>query len=239
MCLWKSPTRRPGADQLDGDGADRPRKASVAKCLRSSPFRGCLSCTPRAALTDALLNLWRSRVRESRRFGSVGAKAEWLSHPTITSVGRMCSWPLLQAPDTVCGVHSAVELTGSGRVLGHFSDTSPCLCSFCVRPAPERRPSACRHRQGVNGHSKFPHLRSSKTPPPLVEDSDETNAGGRCGQAVCGLSKSLWARVRVHSDGGVHGPLIAQVPAIVGLTTPDFSLSFNRYESPRMLMVVA
>ena len=91
----------------------------------------------------------------------------------------------------------------------------------------------------VNGHSKFPHLRSSKTPPPLVEDSDETNAGGRCGQAVCGLSKSLWARVRVHSDGGVHGPLIAHVPAIVGLTTPDFSLSFNRYESPRMLMVVA
>ena len=93
--------------------------------------------------------------------------------------------------------------------------------------------------QDVNGHSKFPHLRSSKTPPPLVEDSDETNAGGRCGQAVCGLSKSLWARVRVHSDGGVHGPLIAHVPAIVGLTTPDFSLSFNRYESPRMLMVVA
>ena len=36
-------------------------------------------------------------------------------------VGRMCSWPLLQAPDTVCGVHSAVELTGrlgSGAAAG-------------------------------------------------------------------------------------------------------------------------
>ena len=32
----------------------------------------------------------------------------------------MCSWPLLQAPDTVCGVHSAVELTGSGRVPGQW-----------------------------------------------------------------------------------------------------------------------
>jgi hypothetical protein len=50
----------------------------------------------------------------------------------------MCLWPMLQAPDTVSEVHSAVELTGSGLVLGHFSDTSPCLCSFCVRPAPER-----------------------------------------------------------------------------------------------------
>ena len=33
---------------------------------------------------------------------------------------------LLLAPGTVCGIHSAVELTGSGRVLGYFSDTSPC-----------------------------------------------------------------------------------------------------------------
>ena len=91
----------------------------------------------------------------------------------------------------------------------------------------------------VNGHSKFPHLRSSKISPPLVDDNDETSAGGRCGQAVCGLSKSLWARLRVHSDGSVHGPPIAHVPAVVGLTTPDFSLSFSRYESPRMLIVVA
>ena len=62
---------------------------------------------------------------------------------------------------------------------------------------------------------------------------------GRCGQAVCGLSKSLWARLRVHNDGSVHGPPIAHVSAVVGLTTPDFSLSFSRYESPRMLIVVA
>jgi hypothetical protein len=30
---------------------------------------------------------------------------------------------MLQAPDTVSGVHMAVELTGSGLVLGHFSDS--------------------------------------------------------------------------------------------------------------------
>ena len=29
-----------------------------------------------------LFNLGRSRVRESRSLGSVGAKAEWLSYPT-------------------------------------------------------------------------------------------------------------------------------------------------------------
>ena len=75
--------------------------------------------------------------------------------------------------------------------------------------------------------------------PPLVDHNDETSAGGRCGQAVCGLSKSLWARLRVHNDGSVDGPPIAHVPAVVGLTTPDFSLSFSRYESPRMLIVVA
>ena len=60
--------------------------------------------------------------------------------------------PCFKLPTPCAGftVHSAVELTGSGsgRVPGHFSDTSPCLCSFCVRPAPERPPSAYRHRQG-------------------------------------------------------------------------------------------
>ena len=117
-------------------------------------------------------------------------------------------------------------------------------------PRPDRPYSGCGcrssgpresdHRVGnVNGHSKFPHLRSSKIPPPPVENNDETSACGRCGQAVCGLSKSLWARLRVHGDGSVHRPPIAHVPAVVGLTTPDFSLSFSRYESPRMLIVVA
>ena len=39
--------------------------------------------------------------------------------------------------------------------------------------------------------------------------------------------------------GSVHRLPIAHAPAVVGLTTPDFSLSFSRYESPRMLTVVA
>ena len=69
-------------------------------------------------------------------------------HQATFRVGRTCSWPIRQAPDTVCGVHRTIELAGSGRVLGHFSDTSPCRCSFCVRSEPARPPSACRHQQG-------------------------------------------------------------------------------------------
>ena len=61
-------------------------------------------------------------------------------HRAPVRVGRMCLWPMLQAPDTVSGVHIAVQLTGRGLVLGHFSDTSPCLCSFFVRPDPEHPP---------------------------------------------------------------------------------------------------
>ena len=58
-------------------------------------------------------------------------------HQAPVRVGRMCSWPILQAPDTASGVHMVVARPGSDLVLGHFSDTSPCLCSFCVRPALE------------------------------------------------------------------------------------------------------
>ena len=32
---------------------------------------------------------------------------------------------------------------------------------------------------------------------------------------------------------------MAHASAVVGLTTPDFNLSFSRYEWPRMLTVVA
>ena len=42
-----------------------------------------------------------------------------------------------------------------------------------------------------------------------------------CGR--CGLSKSLWARLRVHNDGSVHGPPLAHVAAVVGLTTVSSS----------------
>ena len=31
-------------------------------------------------------------------------------------VGRICSWPMLQAPDTVSGVHMAVARAGSDRM---------------------------------------------------------------------------------------------------------------------------
>jgi hypothetical protein len=51
----------------------------------------------------------------------------------------MCSWPLLQAHDTVCGVHSAVELTGSRLVLDisrtpHFRlEVCPCSGDFVIQ----------------------------------------------------------------------------------------------------------
>ena len=42
-------------------------------------------------------------------------------HQATFRVGWMCSWPLPQAPDTVCGIHSAVELTGSSLALGNIT----------------------------------------------------------------------------------------------------------------------
>jgi hypothetical protein len=61
-----------------------------------------------------------------------------LIHQAPVRVGRMCSLPMRQAPDTVSGVHMAVARPGSDRMRGHFLDTAPCLCFFFVRPAPER-----------------------------------------------------------------------------------------------------
>src|SRR3989442_7237403 len=57
-----------------------------------SPARGFLG--PR------WVTFGRSRVRESRTLGSVGAKAEWLSYPTATrSIGKI-SWANLVAVTT-------------------------------------------------------------------------------------------------------------------------------------------
>ena len=46
---------------------------------------------------DASFNLGRSRVRESRSLGSAGAKAEWLSYPTIPRGGEEAAHPLPDA----------------------------------------------------------------------------------------------------------------------------------------------
>ena len=51
---------------------------------------GVYRAPPALPLPDALLNLWRSRVRKSRTFGSVGAKTGWLGHPTITRRLAQC-----------------------------------------------------------------------------------------------------------------------------------------------------
>ncbi len=49
-----------------------------------------------------------------------------------------CSSPILQAPETVSGVHREGELTGNDLVLGRFSGTSPSRCSFVASRAPWR-----------------------------------------------------------------------------------------------------
>ena len=52
-------------------------------CSNAFPFRRRPSRIPARLVPDASFNLGRSRVRESRSLGSAGAKAEWLSYPTI------------------------------------------------------------------------------------------------------------------------------------------------------------
>ena len=138
---------------------------------------------------------------------------------------------------------TAGAAAGTGRAARSFGRCPPTRAAAAARAArgqPVRGRATSRRSAQVStviqisptcGHRNFPH--------PLVENNDETSAGGRCGQAVCGLSKARWARLRVHGAGSVHGPPVAHVPAVVGLTTPDFNLSFSRYESPRMLSVVA
>ena len=81
------------------------------------------------------------------------------------------------------------------------------------------------------GHRKFPHPRLKTTMrrvPVVAVGRPSAACPSRCGR-VCAST----------ATAASTGPPIAHVPAVVGLTTPDFSLSFSRYESPRMLIVVA
>ena len=81
--------------------------------------------------------------------------------------------------------------------------------------------------------------RIGKFPHPLVETTMRREPVGAVGRrsAAC---PSRCGRVSASTaTAAVHGPPIAHVPAVVGLTTPDVSLSFNRYESSRTLIVIA
>ena len=102
----------------------------------------------------------------------------------------------------------------------------PCTCrrigAASTHRATRRRLCPCaRHSQGsiarrrggvvptswtgVNGHSKSPHLRSSKIPPPLVDHNDETSAGGRCGaRAQRWIQRTHGRPPGVHRPGTVH-----------------------------------
>ena len=96
------------------------------------------------------------------------------------------------------------------------------------------------HKAECQRSFNFPQVWSSKIPPPLVESNNDNYAGGRSWAGrLRPVQVAVGARQRVHGEGSVHGPGVAHIPTVVGLTTPDLSLSFNRYESPRRLIVVA
>jgi hypothetical protein len=102
-------------------------------------------------------------------------------HQVTFRVGRMCSWPMLHAPATVSGVHSAVELTGSRLVLGHFSDTS-----LVLRPLFAQTVS-CRHRPSSGRHGQRPD--------PLKHRPEQAS-----GQVALGQQQPVVAGVRANSD---------------------------------------
>ena len=65
-----------------------------------------------------------------------------------------------------------------------------------VARTPEEMVSTVIQNSPTRGHRKFPH--------PLVENDDEMSDCGPCRQAVCGLSKALWSRLRVHNAASGH-----------------------------------
>ena len=68
-----------------GASSPEPAAAHVARfqqLLACFPLPSPSITHPARPMPDASFNLGRSRVRESRSLGSVGAKAEWLSYPT-------------------------------------------------------------------------------------------------------------------------------------------------------------
>ena len=111
----------------------RPGVGPRASCLARS------GCSGRDRLSTTRYNP-PSRRLAARHF-------HYITQATFR-VGRMCSWP----PASNCGVHSAVELTGSGLVLGHFSDTSPACARSASDPRaialPGTRPRGRRARGG-------------------------------------------------------------------------------------------
>src|SRR5437867_4456770 len=103
----------------------------IALDSHHSPARGFLG--PR------WVTFGRSRVRESRTLGSVGAKAEWLSYPTTTSTAWLS--------DTVLARDREEERrrkgTGGGGLTHRELDLDLALHRALRQPCPvrSRRPS--------------------------------------------------------------------------------------------------
>ena len=84
----KAASERGGFVSRVVNGSAALRGLVFGSCSSASHFRRRPSRIPARSMLDTLLNLGRSRVRESRSLGSVGAKAEWLSYPTQPLVHR-------------------------------------------------------------------------------------------------------------------------------------------------------
>jgi hypothetical protein len=86
---------------------------------------------------------------------------------------------MLQAPDTVCGVHRAIARPGSRLVLGHFSDTSPCLCSFFVQTVSCRHRGSCPYPYSTDRAGRKCGARSAYSKPggasPICYETDVTH----------------------------------------------------------------
>ena len=114
------------------------------------------------------------------------------------------------------------------------------LAGWAKRLSWQRSPTPSPPPGTVNGRSILPRCGHRKFPHPLVEYQQQLlRLWALVGRPFFGLSKSRWSRAA--RPRGRQRPQAAagHVASVVGLTTPDFSLSFSRYESPRMLIVVA
>ena len=93
--------------------------------------------------------------------------------------------------------HLTVIELKPGFVFEGSSDTSPGLCSFCVRPAPGRPPSACRHRHGDGGPhrpcARGSHRRGKPGAHPYRRTAGPLRVRGQAGALAL---EGAWAAVR-------------------------------------------
>ncbi len=71
-------------------------------------------------------------------------------------MGQSYSSPILQAPETVSGIHSEVELTGNGLVLSYTSPMPPLPMAARTSYGPRRVPEVRAKPLNYTGISDLP-----------------------------------------------------------------------------------